>query len=278
MVTWTAPTYTGGLSISHYTVTSSGGQTCTTANGTTTTCTVTGLTNGTAYTFTVTATNSLGTGPASAASAPATPSTVPGAPTGVTATGGQNAQSTVSWTAPSSNGGSAITGYTVTSTPGSILCTTTGATSCTVTGLTNGTSYTFKVTATNGSGTERGVVGVGRHRPGHRARSADRCHGHLQCQRPGDRLLDGALDQRRQRHHRVHGHLERRSDLQHHRGHHLHGHRPDQRDQLHLHGHGHQRHRYRAGLGGIGPGHTGDGSAAPRPASRPSAARTPPHP
>lgn len=76
--------------------------------------------------------------------------TVPGAPTNAVATAGDT-EATVTFTAPASDGGSAITGYRVTSTPGSI--TATGASSpITVTGLTNGTAYTFTVAATNAIG------------------------------------------------------------------------------------------------------------------------------
>jgi hypothetical protein len=76
--------------------------------------------------------------------------TVPGAPTIGTATGG-NAQAVVTFTAPASDGGSPITGYRVTSSPGGI--TATGSSSpITITGLTNGTSYTFTVAAQNAVG------------------------------------------------------------------------------------------------------------------------------
>ena len=127
-----------------------GGQSCTFV-GSSGNCTVTGLTNGARYTFIATAASSSGLLVTSAASDPTVPYTVPGAPTIGTATAG-NASASVSFTAPASNGGSAITGYTVTSNPGNI--TGSGSTSpITVTGLTNGTAYTFTVTATNTAGT-----------------------------------------------------------------------------------------------------------------------------
>ena len=153
-VSWTAPVSDGDSPITGYTVTASpGGATCVTAGALS--CVVAGLTNGIAYTFTVTATNAIGTGPASSPSAPVTPAEVPlapGAPTGVSGVAG-NGQVTVSWTAPVADGGSPITGYAVVASPGGATCATTGALSCVVTGLTNGTAYTFTVTASNAVGT-----------------------------------------------------------------------------------------------------------------------------
>src|SRR5437868_5343271 len=128
-VNWTIPASDGGSPILNYTVTSTpGGFTGTASGPTATSATVSGLTNGTSYTFTVHATNGIGTGPESAPSNAVTPGapTVPGAPTNVSAVPG-NTQATVSWTLPASNGGSAILNYTVTSTPGSFTATANGA-------------------------------------------------------------------------------------------------------------------------------------------------------
>ena len=91
-VSWTAPASNGGSPITGYVVTPYIGgvaQPPQTFNSTATTQTVTGLTNGTTYTFKVAAINAVGTGPPSAASNAVTPRPPPGAPTIGTATAGQ---------------------------------------------------------------------------------------------------------------------------------------------------------------------------------------------
>jgi hypothetical protein len=230
-VAFTAPVNTGGVAITSYTVTSNPGNITGTGSGSP--VVVTGLTNGVAYTFTVTANNiegstdslasnsitpaaiqtitfnnpgaqNFGTTPTLTATSDSnlTPTftsastavctitsggaltfvtagmctinadqagnasylpaaqvsntftvnpVVPGTPTAVVATAG-DATASVAFTAPVSNGGVNITGYTVTSNPGGLTASGAGS-PVVVNGLTNGTAYTFTVTATNSAGT-----------------------------------------------------------------------------------------------------------------------------
>lgn len=100
--------------------------------------------------YRVTAANAAGLGPAVVISATALAPVyvLPGAPTGLAATNvTANAVSLV-WTAPASNGGSAITAYHVSTSPTGQSCTT-GATSCTISGLPANTSLSFTVAAAN---------------------------------------------------------------------------------------------------------------------------------
>ncbi len=119
-------------------------------------CTVTGLTNGTSYTFTVRAVSSVGPGQASDPSAAVIPATRPSAPTSVQASvltaSGTSATATVSWTAPASNGGLPITGTFVFGTPTGACFAPGAATSCTVGSLAYGTAYTFRAAAGNSLG------------------------------------------------------------------------------------------------------------------------------
>jgi len=163
-VTWVAPASDGGSNIIQYIVkySSNNGASWTrykpSSPITATSCTVTGLTNGTAYVIKVIAQNAVGISLPSANSAPATPATVPDSPTSVVATSG-NTSLGVTWVAPASDGGSNIIQYIVKYSsnngaswtrykPSSPIT----ATSCTVTGLTNGTAYVIKVIAQNAVG------------------------------------------------------------------------------------------------------------------------------
>ena len=118
-------------------------------SGTSSNYTVSGLSSNTSYSLTIRA-NSLFSKPGTYSSA-LTVLTLPGAPTIGTPTVTDSTHVSVAFTAPSGNG--TITGYTVTSSPGSF--TGTGASSpVTVTAsFVSGTAYTFTVTATNASGT-----------------------------------------------------------------------------------------------------------------------------
>ena len=152
-ISFTAPTSDGDSAITSYTVTSSPDGV--TQSGSGSPITVTGLVNGTPYTFTVTATNAAGTSVPSAASnavKPAAP-TVPGAPTDVVASSG-NGSAGVTFVAPASTGGTPITQYRVSASDGisPAVTTTTVGTSITLTGLTNGTVYQVTVVAINAQG------------------------------------------------------------------------------------------------------------------------------
>jgi hypothetical protein len=151
-VYYKAPVSNGGSNITGYTATCTAGANALNATGTANPLVVSSMTTGTVYLCNVKATNGNGTGAASA-DVSATPKGVPGNPTMGTATAG-NAQISVTFTAPASNGGATITSYTVTCTASGVPFTNTGASSpIVVSGLTNGTTYSCNVTATNSVGT-----------------------------------------------------------------------------------------------------------------------------
>ena len=112
--------------------------------------TITGLTNGTAYTIAVSALNANGAGAAATING-IKPATVPAAPTLLSVSGGDGV-ARVAFSAPLNDGGSTITNFMAISTPDSRIGY--GLVSpITISGLTDGIPYTFKVAAINPAGT-----------------------------------------------------------------------------------------------------------------------------
>jgi hypothetical protein len=162
-VRWSPPASDGGSPVSGYAVRVFEGDTqvgSQSTDGDTGVVDVTGLVNGTPYSFDVSASNDAGTGAPSdrsAAVTPTAPVVAPKAPRiGVAAP--RSGSATVRWTAPG-DGGSAITGYTIRTFAGTTLVRTQKVpgtfASVVVSGLTNKTAYTFEVSATNRAGTSK---------------------------------------------------------------------------------------------------------------------------
>ncbi len=136
--------------------TTTGGHT---ASSSDTTVTITGLTPGTSYTVYGTAQNGYGVSTNTANATAVTPTTLPEVRTiGTATTSGATSDVTVTWT-NGNNGGKNLTSITITpflngtTAQTATTAATTSSTSATIVGLTGGSSYTFKVKATNANGT-----------------------------------------------------------------------------------------------------------------------------
>ncbi len=156
-LSWTGSTSGSPTSYSIYRGTISDGEAVTpvgTVNGTTTTFTDTGLTNGKTYFYNIAANNSVGVSPDSneVSVIPAASATAPSAPTGLAATAG-NGSVGLTWNASAGATSYSIYRGTAPGAEGTTAVGTTASTSFTNTGLTNGTAYYYKVTASNSVGT-----------------------------------------------------------------------------------------------------------------------------
>ena len=147
-LTWDAPSSDGGSAILRYEVAVDDSGTWIDA-GLDLEETVTGLTNGQPYAFAVRAVNAAGTGPA--ATVTASPVTTPGAPQHLSGVAGYE-QVTLTWDAPSSDGGSAILRYEYAVDDSGTWIDAGLDLEETVLGLTNGQRYTFAVRAVNAAG------------------------------------------------------------------------------------------------------------------------------
>jgi len=144
LVSWSAPSTTTGP-VSFLVTVLPGGHTCRTSHES---CTVGGLANGTTYQSAV---RTFGPGGSSApAAGPAVRPGTPVPPTDLKGTPGDSTV-TLTWIAPTSDGGTPISAYQVTASPGGRSCLS-ATPSCVITGLTNDIAYAFDVTAVNAVG------------------------------------------------------------------------------------------------------------------------------
>ncbi|MEF3405370.1 Ig-like domain-containing protein [Agromyces sp. CCNWLW203] len=151
-VRWSAPP-DNNSPISGYRLSWNGGSAVFAADAAGLAHTITGLANGTAYRFQVEATNGIGTSAASPSSASATPFGLPGAPAvaNLVASSSGDARLSLSWAAPTDNGGRGISRYewTFEGTPGGSG--TASGTTASATGA-NGTGSRYFVQACNVAG------------------------------------------------------------------------------------------------------------------------------
>ena len=165
-LSWSAPGSTGGSAITGYKieVSSDGGSSWSdlvaNTSNTTTTYAHTGLASGDTRHYRVSAINTNGAGVPSNVDSATTGTSVPGAPTGLTATASGATQIDLSWSAPASTGGSAITGYRIEVSPNGtsgwtdqVANTNSTATTYAHTGLAAGDTRHYRVSAINAVGT-----------------------------------------------------------------------------------------------------------------------------
>jgi subtilisin family serine protease len=160
-LTWTAPATSGGAAITDYVIqrSANGGASWSTVRDGVSTArrtTVGGLTNGHRYHFRVAARNRAGVSGWSNVVA-AVPATTPGRPSGVSATGVDEAVE-LSWSPPTNTGGAPLTDYRVQyrqagasawiGVPDGVST----SPEATIPALTNGTTYEFRVAAVNAVG------------------------------------------------------------------------------------------------------------------------------
>jgi hypothetical protein len=116
VVSWSPPTSTGGATLTGYVIKATAGESTVsvTAGSSATSATVSGLSNGTSYSVSVVAQNSVGTSSVASSSGVPSATYVPGAPEQITAVPSGTGEVDLSWQPPADTGGATINGYRIT--------------------------------------------------------------------------------------------------------------------------------------------------------------------